>query len=75
MESIYFKQKRLLIYGSIVVFLAAILIIVAVFQRVLDDPDIPLLLPEKGADWIRFREPPDLKIRQPQRQCIIDCVN
>jgi hypothetical protein len=65
-DGTYLKKKRLLLYGGIMVFLVAILMAVIGFQRILDDPNIPLLLPEKGGDWIRFRQPPDLKSRHSQ---------
>ncbi|MEN6320291.1 MAG: hypothetical protein ABFD82_16255 [Syntrophaceae bacterium] len=65
-KGIFIRKKRLLIYGGIMVFLVAILMVVIGVQRILDDPNIPLLLPEKGADWIRFRQPPDFKSRHSQ---------
>jgi len=65
-DGTYLKKKRLLFYGGITVFLVAILMAVIGVQRILDDPNIPLLLPEKGADWVRFRQPPDLKSRHSQ---------
>ena len=52
--------------GALWFFWLSILIVVISFQRILDDPDIPLLVSEKGAYWIRFREPSELKSRQSQ---------
>jgi hypothetical protein len=60
-------KKRLLIYGGAVFFLIVVLLGIVSIQKILDAPSIPLLLPEKGADWIRFREPSVLNVSYSQK--------
>ena len=40
------------------------------YLRVMDNPNIPLLLGEKGADWIRYRQPVEL-VSKPGRQITV----
>jgi hypothetical protein len=60
------KRKRLLFLGAAAIFLIACLLGITGVRWILDDPDVPLLISEKGAGWIRFREPSELKSRRPQ---------
>ena len=47
-------QKKILFAGVIV---AATLLLAVVGRQVIRDPNIPLLIPERDAEWIRFRKP------------------
>ena len=60
------KRKRLLFYGAAAIFLIACLLGIAGVWKILDDPGIPLLIAERGADWIHARQPMELKSRQSQ---------
>ena len=65
-EGSFPKKKRLLVYGAAAFFLIAILLGIAGVRKILDDPGIPLLIAERGADWIRARRPMELRSRPSQ---------
>jgi hypothetical protein len=65
-EGFFSKRKRLLFYGTAVIFLIACLLGIAGVWKILDDPGVPLLIAEHGAGWIRAREPTEVKSRPPQ---------
>lgn len=65
-EGLFSKKKRLLIYGAAAFFLIVLLLGIAGVRRILDDPGIPLLVAERGADWIRARQPTELRSRPSQ---------
>ena len=56
-------QKRLLIAGALLVIIFVILFGIVTVRKIIASPDIPFLFSEQGAEWIRFREPIELKAR------------
>lgn len=65
-EVLFPMKKRLLVYGTAAFFLIAIILGIAGVRKILDDPGIPLLIAERGADWIRARRPMELRSRPSQ---------
>lgn len=60
-------KQRLIIYGSIFLLLLLFWGGFIAYQYIIDNPNIPLLLKEEGADWIRYRQPVEL-VSPPSRQ-------
>ncbi len=69
MNMLYLK-KKLTIYGIIFSIIVIFISGFIVYQYMMDNPDIPLLLPEEGADWIRYRQPVEL-LSKPGQQITI----
>jgi hypothetical protein len=67
----FFLQKKFLpVYAAALLLILILLCIIGV-RKILNDPQIPLLLSEEGADWIRFREPVETRVRGAQIQTTI----
>lgn len=60
------KKKRLFLIAAAMAIIFVILFGVFIVQKIITSPDIPFLFSEKGAEWIRFREPIKLKAQAPQ---------
>jgi hypothetical protein len=63
-EGLFLKKKRILICSAAAVFLVLIMLGIAGVRWILDDSSVPLLLSEKGAEWVRFREPSELRFHE-----------
>jgi hypothetical protein len=63
-RKVFRARKRLFVAGVLGAMVLLCAIVAA--QRIIGDPDIALIYSEHGADWIRFRQPIELRARKPQ---------
>ncbi|MGD9106843.1 MAG: hypothetical protein PVJ50_05535 [Desulfobacterales bacterium] len=59
-------QKRLLLIGVLITIIFAVVFGIFTVRKIITSPDIPFLFSVQEAEWIRFREPVELKARGPQ---------
>lgn len=60
-------KKKLITYGIIFSLLVIFVNGYIAYQYIMDNPDIPLLISEEGADWVRYRQPVELLSRPGQQ--------
>jgi len=61
------KKKFILFFRVAAVLLVVVLLGLIGILKILNDPQIPLLIGEREADWIRFREPTLLNVNYSQK--------